>query len=234
MMNIIKLFFAAIMVSFAANANSALFDFTDDYWQSNTSMTLGGLTASVTAYNSNGSLTNYSSGQGFDGTNDSYCLSLSLACEIDGLGVGDDEITYSSSGNFNSAERIRVTFSETVNINFALFLDLFAAGANGSDPLTESAKATGDTNNGNLVWDGIALDNTGWFMATETNRSHGSGTLLGISYAEFFTKNANATSNSDFALAALDVSAVVPEPSIIALFGAGILGLGFARRRKLR
>ncbi len=36
-----------------------------------------------------------------------------------------------------------------------------------------------------------------------------------------------------FAYISLEIQAV-PEPSIIALFGAGILGLGFTRRRKLR
>ncbi len=34
--------------------------------------------------------------------------------------------------------------------------------------------------------------------------------------------------------AVYDGTSAVPEPSILALFGAGILGLGFARRRKLR
>lgn len=38
--------------------------------------------------------------------------------------------------------------------------------------------------------------------------------------------------NSNFNLDNLQFSTAVPEPSILALFGLGLLGLGFARRRK--
>ena len=50
---------------------------------------------------------------------------------------------------------------------------------------------------------------------------------VGDSTLNIVTSDAVLTSNS-----VLTIDAVVPEPSIVALFGLGLLGLGFARRRK--
>jgi len=81
------------------------------------------------------------------------------------------------------------------------------------------------TLNDPLVADSIFLSN---LLQTISAPLIGAGSSLTLT----FTANANAGTEA-FAFQNLIIEAVsVPEPSIIALFTAGLFGLGFARRRK--
>jgi hypothetical protein len=54
-------------------------------------------------------------------------------------------------------------------------------------------------------------------------------TLSATEYVEFYIDDSNYTDN--IGGISLDIS-LVPEPSVIALFGLGLIGVGFARRRQ--
>lgn len=103
--------------------------------------TVSGIGVSLEIFNSSGTQINYYSAQNYDGDNTTGCNEASLVCTSDGIGIGDDETTY-HDGSRGSIERIRVTFSEAIDVTAVMFLDFFSANAP-SDSDTERAETRG-------------------------------------------------------------------------------------------
>lgn len=187
-------------------ANAATLDFTKSPFIG-ISGVVAGTTYDVTA--SGGSL-NWS--QGHDGD-----TCVGLACQIDGLGVGDDEITL---GN----EEIRIDFGTAVRVTGLAFLDLFTS-QNGRT--RERAMISYD--GGAIFFDALASQISG---STSGFRSE-NGLNIVTSYLAFTAGGSNDNIGSDdYALAAVTVSAV-PLPPALLMFGVAMGGIGFlARRRK--
>lgn len=166
---------------------------------------------------------------------------IGLACEGDGIGIGDDELTFiqyeDTEQDFELiyGELLHVSFSEAVDISSITLLDLF--GYSGSDPAPEKAGIVSLGFSGGYVgvWEGTAEnDGTGFLTATLDNaeESLGSNGFSGVTDLFFGSGDIlelNPYGFSDFSLAAITLN--VPEPSTLALLGVGLLSLISARRR---
>ena len=196
---------------FSAAAQATLIDFTGADWEQaivnggGTTATIGNITLTA----DNGSLT-------FNRKDSGGCKAgqptNGLTCDGDGIGVNNDEITQGGS------QQITLTFDKAVNITDIILLDLFSA-ERGYD-------VNGDATTGEIA----IIEGIQYF---------GPNLLAGGYYATGFSGQAitsivfsgNLDSFSDYALAAIEVSAV-PIPGAAILFGSALLGFfGFKRRR---
>jgi len=151
----------------------------------------------------------------------STCDGTALACELDGLGVRDDEI----SGG--TQESIRIDFGAAVTLDAIYFLDLFSqANGNGQEKALVSydggsmeffsdANETPTGDSGYLFMALLPRITTTWlsFMAPDYNPGDGLG-------------------RNDYSVAAISA---VPLPAALPLYGAGlaVMGLvGWRRKRK--
>jgi hypothetical protein len=229
-----KSILAAATLLVSVSANATLIDFTDRAkWEADgmpSSVMYGDLEVTVTAFDSNGDATNFNAFQNFDGQTSCNLPGVGmLACVSDGLGIGDDEITFGDNSMY-LVERIRVTFSRAVNLSAVVFLDLFAQGSSSDNP-TEVAQSV--SNSGSNVWDGTAVDTAGFFIAEADNgRKAGQRLFTGVTKIDFFadTDGIDSPANTDFALAALVID--VPAPSALLLMIAAIAGLQIRRKLK--
>lgn len=145
-----------------------------------------------------------------------------LSCGGDGIGVGNDEISRIASG-----EVLTLTFeSSAVNVNSISFLDLFIENNDGSGELAKFKfyDVVGDLITSESA---LALYNpgvNGGFKDWVANPA-----VLNVKSIQFWAPNDGVT---DFALAAINVTAV-PLPAAILLFASAILGLfGIGRVKK--
>lgn len=193
------------LLTVTTGAQAALLDFTKNPYIGNNG-SIAGTTYSVSSVG--GSL---SWGQNQDG---STCTGL--ACQKDGLGIGDDEVTIGS-------EQIVIDFGAVVKITSFAFLDLFSS-SNGNN----RERASIAYNGGSIFFDALLTETPG-----------GDSGFLNVSGLSIFTNKlvftAGGTNDGigadDYALAAVGVSAV-PIPPAILMFGAALGGLGFLGRRK--
>ncbi len=147
-----------------------------------------------------------------------------LELHNDGVGIGDDEITYNT-------ESLIVGFSRPVSVLAFVFLDLFT-----------------DPHSAEIEQAIVAFDGGSWtFDATNPFQDDG-GYKYDLALSELVTDTLTFTAGmfndgagyADYALAALDVTNApggpppVPLPAGVWLLGTGILALvGVSRRRRL-
>ena len=142
-----------------------------------------------------------------------------LACDGDGIGISDDEI----SGVLGAGESLLVEFSRAIGIYSISLLDLFG---HSGDP--ESAQLQFSGNGASYTVAGTAeADGVGYYQIAMASLAH-QGDLTSI----LFT---SPNETSDFALAALEIGVdadtlSIPEPMTVALFGFGLLSLGTVMR----
>lgn len=225
---------AVLLLGAAVPAEAALIDFTDGGWTLSNPRDIGGVTVTLEAYDTTNSLVGFTETP-FDGEA-AQCGPLGLTCESDGIGIFDDEVSF-GEGKKEDVERLLVRFSRPVDIVSVILLDLFAQGSPTDDP-SELAQfqVNGDGGAGG-GFTGTATDRTGFFVGTAANADPISdpNAFIGVQQIELFTDTFRLgdpeNANSDFALAAINTTSV-PEPGILGLIGAGLLGLGFAARRR--
>ncbi len=192
-------------------ANAALLDFTD-----NATPFATGPFAS-TQYTVSGLPKSPNRNQSFDG--DASLVSAPLALDNDGIGIGDDEITYRTP----STELLTVRFDDTVRLTGVHFLDLFEA----PDSATEEvAMVTVDDKPIVLTFGAFQRkmgDNPGYAFASTD--------VTGRTFRFSVLSTNDAYGDPDYALAALDV-APVPVPAAGLLLVGAIGALGATRRRR--
>lgn len=197
--------------AFSAAAQATLIDFTGADWEQaiidggGTAATIGNVTLTA----DNGSLTFNRNDSG--GCKDGQPAN-GLTCDGDGIGINNDEITQGAS------QQITLTFDKAINITNIILLDLF------------STERGYDVNDDPTTGEIAIIDGIQYF---------GPNLFAGGYYATGFSGQAitsivfsgNLDSFSDYALAAIEISAV-PVPGAAILFGSALLGFfGFKRRR---
>jgi len=150
-----------------------------------------------------------------------------LACNGDGIGIVDDEVTI---GTLGTGEMLTVHFSSPVKINSIGFLDLFGAYSLSGDAAAERAMwryaATAGSEDGFLLGTDVTSNPIlGWALTGALN----AGWYTDIT---FFATNPPASSNTDFSLAKIDFSTAVPDSGMtLILLGGALIGLGVLRRK---
>ncbi|HPF46586.1 MAG: hypothetical protein KDF58_12860 [Alphaproteobacteria bacterium] len=197
--------FSFVLLMSVLKVDAATLDFTQNPYVGNTGV-IGNTTYSISAIG--GTLT---WGQNQDGNS---CIGL--ACQKDGLGIGDDEITI---GN----EQLIIDFGSVVRITGFTFLDLFSSAGG-----VNKERAVVTYNGGAMFFDALISETPG----------SDSG-ILTVNGLQIMTNKlvftAGGTNDNvgmdDFALAAIEVSPV-PLPPALIMFGAALGGIGFLGRKK--
>ena len=188
-------------------SQATLIDFTDINWSIVNGTDVAGI-GNLTLSSTGGDMT-------FNAGDNGGCIagqgSHGLACDGDGIGIGNDEIT--ELGNTRAAQTITISFDNAVNITNLFLLDLFGSERSGEVAIIDGNPYQAPV--GNL---GIA----GGFFATG---------YTGLGITEIILSG-NRDFFSDYAVAGIEVSPV-PLPGAVFLFGSALLGFfGFRRFRK--
>jgi len=203
---------ATALVCAAGTAQAAFLDFTDSSAFGNADLSEG--VAGVTF-----TLSSMPVGPNFDDmVNDSsasYCGSTPLACDNDGVGINDDEIT-------NPSEYLIVTASRAVKITKVHVFDFFTGPTESEEVLID----VGADGSNEVAFSAGATDVNGYQMEAVMS---GFGTLF-----KFTAGPGNdGAGGPDYALAAIEFEvAPIPLPAGILLLGGGLAALGASRRRK--
>ncbi len=159
------------------------------------------------------------------GQDGSTCASPPLACQLDGIGVRDDEI----SGG--TQEEIRISFGSSLTLNAIYFLDLFTATNGQSQEQADFSWGGGTSGAGSSsVFADInetPNGDSGYLMHLLPN--------LNVAWISFTSPAISPGDNlgvNDFSVAAISV---VPLPAALPLYGSALAILGFLGwRRKQR
>jgi len=169
-----------------------------------TTITFEGITTSATAYNAS-----MTPGATISGTN-------AFVFDSSNCGASSDFFAINSFGAAAS-----ISFSPSVNaIGFNISSDLGVCGSGGVDGTTTVSLFSGAT----------LLDTQTFTTATDLSTFagwSGLGAIDSLSIIINSTRDFLALDNLRYGTTS------VPEPGTLALFGLGLAGLGFARRRKL-
>ncbi|WP_169566545.1 hypothetical protein [Sneathiella limimaris] len=158
------------------------------------------------------------------GQDGNTCASPPLACQLDGIGITDDEI----SGGTN--ETVTVSFGEARVVESIYFLDLFAATNQQTREQAQVSWGGGSSGIGSMLidanWAETPNGASGYLMFALNN--------LNVAWLEFLAPTHNPGDElgvNDFSLAAISVS-TVPLPAALPLYGSALAVLGFLGWRR--
>ena len=223
----------------SASAMSTIIDFTTAGWlggstNTNSIFGIGDVTVSVIP-----STSGVLAADAVDRQGEAPCGTL--ACDFDGIGINDDEI----SPGINGSEILRVNFSSAVDIAGIGLLDLFAPDQGNA----ANAEVASWSTDGTATGLGVVFSATGTqaFSSGPSGKANGfrdvtfgSGFLFGVTFIDFFVADLSPR-NSDFALASITLRdgpiespSIVPVPAALPLFGTGLAVMGFIGWRRKR
>jgi len=156
------------------------------------------------------------------------------------LGVSDFDLVFAdgtepNASDWRNADTVVIDLAPGT-YGIAFVADNFGTGSSGNPAgFLADIQWQGMTNVTSSAWD-VTIDGVNWVSATEWAQNGTGiwgGNLLGEiasdAYWLWTANNFDATTN---VRAGFRTTITVPEPSILGLFGLGLLGLGFASRRR--